>query len=324
MPDRPAATARADSTVAQHSPAHAAHEPRSRLLAAFAAVYIVWGSTYLAIRYSVETIPPFLMGGSRFLVSGAVLVAWARLRGAPKPSARAWRDATIAGALMLCGGNGAVAWAEQRVASSIAALLVAVVPLWMVLIDWLRPHGTRPRLGAVMGIAIGLAGLYLLIGPDAVSGGGGAEAIGSIVLILGSLSWAAGSIYSRYGTQPPSAALTTGMQMLGGSVGLILLSLVVGEFRDFRPSAVSTASTLGWLYLVTFGSLVGFTAYIYLLRVTTPAKAATYAYVNPLVAVFLGWAIAGEPITARTLIAAAVILAGVAMITLGQAAEMSH
>jgi drug/metabolite transporter (DMT)-like permease len=324
MSDRNAATARAHPTSEEPLPAHAEREPRSRLLAAFAAVYIVWGSTYLAIRYGVETIPPFLMGGSRFLVSGAILVAWARLRGERKASPRAWRDATIAGVLMLCGGNGAVAWAEQRVASSIAALLVAVVPLWMVLIDWLRPHGTRPRLSAIAGIVVGLGGLYLLVGSDAVSGGGGAEPVGSIVLILGSLAWAAGSIYSRYGAHPQSAALTTGMQMLGGSVGLMLLSLVSGEIHEFRPSAVSNASAVGWLYLVTFGSLVGFTAYIYLLRVTTPAKAATYAYVNPLVAVFLGWAIAGEPITMRTLIAAAVILAGVAMITLGQTIEMSQ
>lgn len=324
MHDRSAATARARPTAGDQSQANPDHESRTRLIAAFAAVYIVWGSTYLAIRYSVETIPPFLMGGSRFLVSGVILVAWARFRGEPATTFRAWRDATITGVLMLCGGNGAVAWAEQRVPSSIAALLVAVVPLWMVLIDWLRPHGVRPRASAMIGIIIGLGGLFLLIGPDSLSGGGDANLTGSVVLIAGSLSWAAGSIYSRHSGHAHSAVMATGMQMIGGSVGLMLLSLLVGEVRHFQPSHVSTASLIGWMYLVTFGGLVGFTAYIYLLRVTTPAKAATYAYVNPLVAVFLGWAIAGEPITTRTLIAAAVILGGVAMITLGQTLEMSR
>jgi drug/metabolite transporter (DMT)-like permease len=322
MSNPAAAAERERATPLTELPPSHPHHSRSRLIAAFAAVYIVWGSTYLAIRYSVETIPPFLMGGSRFVVSGAILVAWAALRGESLPSARQWRDASITGVLMLCGGNGAVAWAEQRVPSGIAALLVAVVPLWMVLIDWLRPHGARPRLSAIIGIIIGLGGLALLVGPDALSGHSDIDISGAVILIAGSLSWAAGSIHSRYTSHAQSAVMSTGMQMLGGSAGLLLLSLLLGEVQDFDVASVSRASTLGWLYLVTFGSLVGFTAYIYLLKVTTPAKAATYAYVNPLVAVFLGWAIAGEPITTRTLVAAAVILGGVAMITLGQAAEM--
>jgi drug/metabolite transporter (DMT)-like permease len=322
MNDRAAAAESRGATV-ERSRNHHDSESRTRLIAAFAAVYIVWGSTYLAIRYSVQTIPPFLMGGSRFLVSGAILVAWANYRGEPATSLRSWIDATITGVLMLCGGNGAVAWAEQRVPSSIAALLVAVVPLWMVLIDWLRPHGVRPRISVILGIVIGLSGIFLLVGRDSLSGGS-ADLVGSLVLIAGSLSWAAGSIYSRHTGDAHSAVMSTGMQMIGGSIGLMLLSLVLGEFGSFHPSNVSTASAIGWIYLVTFGGLVGFTAYIYLLRVTTPAKAATYAYVNPLVAVFLGWAIAGEPVTARTLVAAAVILAGVAMITLGQTLSASR
>src|SRR5262245_49337506 len=322
MPTPAAAAERSRSTPALLAQPLDSRQARLRLIAAFAAVYVIWGSTYLAIRYSVETIPPFLMGGSRFIVSGAILVAWARLRAEPRPSKREWRDATITGALLLCGGNGAVAWAEQRVPSGIAALLVAVVPLWMVLIDWVRPHGTRPRLSAMIGIIIGLAGLALLVGPDALSGHGEIDLSGAIILILGSLSWAAGSIHSRYTSRAQSAGMYTGMQMIGGSAGLFLGALVLGEVQRFDVATVSTESALGWFYLVTFGSLVGFTAYIYLLKVTTPAKASTYAYVNPLVAVFLGWAIAGEPITGRTLVAAAVILAGVAMITLGQAVEM--
>ncbi len=294
---------------------------RARLIAAFAAVYIVWGSTYLAIRYGVETIPPFLMVGSRFLVSGLLLIAWVWLRGSERPTPRHWRAATITGLLLLCGGNGSVALAERHVPSSIAALLVAVVPLWMVLIDWLRPGGVRPKASVWIGVGVGLAGLYLLVGPDLTSSRNSATVYGAAVLMAGSLSWAAGSVYSRYGQNPKSASLATGMQMLCGAVGLMIMSVATGELRGFHLSQVSTASALGWVYLVTMGSLVGFTAYTYLLQATTPAKAATYAYVNPLVAVFLGWAVAGERITARTLIAAGVILGGVALITLGRTTQ---
>ena len=289
---------------------------RSRVVAAFAAVYVVWGSTYLAIRYAVETIPPFLMVGTRFLLSGAILYVWARCRGTRRPPAAQWRDAAIAGVLMLCFGNGAVSWSEQRVSSGLAAVLVAVVPLWVVIIDWIRPHGQRPGVRVLVGVAVGMAGLLVLIGPETLVGHGSIDGAAVIVLMLGSLSWAAGSVYNRYGSRPSSAAMSTGLQMLGGSASLILLGLARGEFQELHLRQVSAASWAGWLYLVTFGSLVGFTAYIYLLQAVTPAKASTYAYVNPLVAVFLGWAIAGERVTGRTIAAASVILAGVAMITL--------
>ena len=297
---------------------------RSRVVAAFAAVYVVWGSTYLAIRYAVETIPPFLMVGTRFLLSGAILYVWERTRGARRPTRAQWRDATIAGVLMLCFGNGAVSWAEQRVPSGLAALLVAVVPLWVVLIDWLRPGGDRPRASVIAGVAVGIAGLIVLVGPATLRGRGTIDGAAVIVLMGGSLAWAAGSVYNRYGSRPASAAMSTGLQMLGGSAFLILLGLTRGELHALHVTAISSTSWAGWVYLVTFGSLVGFTAYIYLLQAVTPAKASTYAYVNPVVAVFLGWAVAGEPVTARTLAAAAVILAGVAMITVAQTDEQTH
>lgn len=291
---------------------------RSRVIAAFAAVYIVWGSTYLAIRYAVETMPPFLMAGARFIASGVLLYAWARRRGAPKPTGREWRDAVITGVLMLCLGNGAVGWAEQRVPSGLAALLVAVVPLWMVLIDWARPNGERPRALVIAGVVVGLAGLYVLVGPSALTDGDAADLIGALVLVGASFAWACGSIFNRYGARPESAALSTGLQMLGGSVALVAIGLAQGEGTQLHLSRVSMQSWIGWIYLVTFGSLLGFTAYIYLLKTVSPAKASTYAYVNPLVAVFLGWAIAGESVTTRTIAAAAIILTGVAMITLSQ------
>ena len=291
---------------------------KSHVIAAFAALYTIWGSTYLAIHYAVETIPPFLMGGSRFVVSGLILYLLARQRGAAVPTRPQWRAATVTGILLLVGGNGAVIWAEQHVASGLVALIVAIVPLWMVALDWLRRGGTRPGPSVFLGLALGLVGLVLLIGPDAIAPRGTSriDVGAAMVPIVGSLLWALGSIFSRYAPRPSSAQLTTGMQMLTGGVAFLVVSALAGEPRHFSLAAVTGASWLGYFYLVTFGSLLGFTAYIYLLGATTPAKAATYAYVNPVVAVILGWAVAGEPFTPRMLVAAAIILSGVALITL--------
>jgi drug/metabolite transporter (DMT)-like permease len=289
---------------------------RTKLFLAFAAVYVVWGSTYLAMRFAVVTIPPYMMAGSRFLVSGIILYLWARSRGAPNPPRHEWRDAAVVGTLLLAGGNGAVGWAVQRVPSGIAAVLVASVPLWMVLIDWARPNGRRPSLAVAVGLIVGLAGVAVLAVPGDAAAERAVTASGALVLILGSISWAAGSMYSRQSAHPKSAEMSTGLQMITGSIALVIVSLLAREPARFDPGSVTMPSFVGWVYLVTFGSLVGFTAYIYLLRETTPAKATTYAYVNPIVAVLLGWALANEPITARTLVAAAIILASVAMISM--------
>lgn len=287
-----------------------------KLALAFASVYIVWGSTYLAIKFAVATIPPYLMGGTRFILSGVILFAWARWRGAPTPTRLEWRDAAVVGTLLLAGGNGAVSWAEQRVPSGVTALLVASVPMWMVLIDWARPHGKRPTVTVAVGLLIGLGGVAVLAAPGFTGGARSALGVGAVVLMLGSIAWAAGSIYSRQGARPRSAEMSTALQMITGSVALLAIGIAAGELPNLQLAAVSTKSFLGWLYLVTFGSLVGFTAYSYLLRETTPAKATTYAYVNPIVAVLLGWAFANEAITMRTVVAAGIILASVAMISL--------
>ena len=290
---------------------------RARLIAAFAAVYLVWGSTYLAIRFAVETIPPLLMAGFRFALSGLIVLAWARFRErAAAPTRIEWRTGIISGALLLLGGNGAVAWAEQRVPSGIAALLVAIVPLWMVLLEWLRPGGRRPALSVFAGVTLGLAGLLLLLGRDTMRGTGDANTVGAIVLVLASLSWAVGSLFTKWAPRAVSGTVSTGVQMFAGGVLLLVAGIVAGEPSRLDLAHVSTRSLLGFAYLVTFGSLIGFTAYVYLLAHTTAAKAATYAYVNPVVAVLLGWAIGHEAVTARTLLAAAVILAGVAIITI--------
>lgn len=301
--------------------------PKTRVLGALLSVYVVWGSTYLAIRYAVESIPPFLMSGVRFVIAGAMLYAWSRRRGSRAPSRSEWKAAAVTGVLMLFAGNGAVVWAEQLVPSGLVALIVAIVPLWMVLLDWLLPGGKRPSLAVWCGLILGLVGLTLLIGPDALRGAGSAptpKLIATFVPVAGSLFWAIGSIYSGRAARPPSASLATGIQMLAGGAAFLLIALLTGEPARFHPSQVSTGAVLGFLYLLTFGSLIGFTAYIYLLGATTPAIAATYAYVNPVVAVLLGWAVAGETLTARTLIAAAVILGGVAMITLARSSSSAR
>ena len=307
-------------------PSHRAKEQSHvRLLLAFVAVYVVWGSTYLFIRFAVETLPPFLMAGARFAVAGAILYLWARVRGAPTPSRGEIRGAAVAGFFLLLGGNGAVVWAEQRVPSGITALLVATVPVWMVLLDWLRPGGVRPRAGVIVGLALGLVGLGLLVGRgETGTDAQGAHMLGATVLVVGSILWAIGSLYVRHSQHPSSAMVTNAVQMLSGGGALVVAGLAAGEVGRYNLADASTRSLLSLLYLVVAGSLIGFTAYTYLLQHTTPAKASTYAYVNPVVAVFLGWAFAGEAITRRTLLAAAVILAGVAIITVAGGADRAE
>lgn len=300
----------------------AADHPRAarvRLVLAFAAVYVLWGSTFLGMAFAIRTIPPFLMAGMRHFVSGVVLLAVTAGRGRRRATRAEWRDAAIVGVLLL-GANGLVAWAELRVASGTAALLVATVPLWMVLIDWLRPDGNHPGRGVLIGLGLGLAGLLTLVGPGALVGHGAVDAGGAAALVLGSFAWGAGSIIAQRQphTTPPLVAV--GMQMTAGGAALIAVAAATGELAGFSPARVSLVSALGWGYLVVFGSLIGFTAYAYLLRATTAARVSTYAYVNPVIAVFLGWAFAGERVTARTMAAAAVIVAGVAIITVARGA----
>ena len=292
-----------------------AHASRAQIIAAFASIYVIWGSTYLAIRYAVQTIPPFVMGGARFLVSGALLYLWSRYRGAPRPTRINWRNAIVAGGFLLLGGNGAVIWAEQFVPSGLTALLVSILPFWLVIIEWVRPPRRRPSGPVLAGLVLGFVGIIVLVGPSSVGGHGNVAPLGAIVLILGSLSWAIGSFWSRDAELPESGLLTTGMEMLGGGALLLIVGALSGEFGQLDVHAISKASAIGLLYLVTFGSLLGFTSYIWLLDKVSPARLGTYAYVNPLVAVVLGWAIAGERLSIRTGVAAAIVICAVALIT---------
>lgn len=287
---------------------------KTKIWVALIALYIVWGSTYLAIRFAVETIPPFLHSGLRFLISGLILVLWRRAAGDKMPTRIQWRSLAIIGTLLLLGGNGLVGFAEQRIASGIAALIVGTVPLWLVLIEALRPGGGKPTWQALLGLIVGFSGIYLLIGPSELTGDLQFDTVGTVAVIFASFFWSLGSIYSRNAELPESALMMTGGEMLAGSVLIFLVSFLMGEWNTFTVAQVSTQSWLALIYLITFGSMIGFVAYIWLLQNAPISLVATYAYVNPLVAVLLGAWLASEPLTPRILVAAGIIIGSVVFI----------
>jgi len=294
--------------------------------AAFAAIYVIWGSTYLAIAVAIETMPPFLMAGVRFLIAGGLVYGWARLaKKLERPTAVQWRSALIIGGLMLLGGNGGVVWSEQRVASGVAAIIVATVPIWVVLINWLRPRGVRPAWADFVGVTLGFIGLLTLVDPTAVESVGKVDRVGIAVLALGSLSWSLGTIFAHQVERPKSPIVSVGMEMFCGGMLLSLAALVHGDWGRVEVTQFSLRSVVALLYLLIFGSIVAFTAYMWLLRVSTPSRVATYAYVNPIVAVLLGWMFRDEPVTPRMIVAMVIILSGVVMITtLGAKARSSR
>ncbi len=288
---------------------------RLKVIIAFALVYVVWGSTYLAIRFAIGTIPPFLMVGTRFVIAGAALYLFARWRGGARPTAMQWRNTAIAGGLMLMVGNGLLSWAELRVPSGLAALIVATVSLWMVLLTW-WVGGPRPGRYAIVGIVVGLAGVALLVG----RGKGAVDAVGALAVIAASIGWALGTVFIKRADRPASTFVMTGMEMLSGGAINIIVGLMTGESAHLHIAAISRASLLGLIYLIIFGSWVGYSAYTYLVEnVTSPAQLGTYAYVNPCIALLLGWLIAGETIGARTIIAMGIIVGAVVLLTMQQA-----
>jgi drug/metabolite transporter (DMT)-like permease len=291
-----------------------------RIIVAFAALYLSWGSTYLGIRFAIETVPPFLMAGTRFLIAGVIMYAIAWWQGIGKSNWANWRTSLIIGACLILGGNGGVTVSEKYIDSGLAALIVAVVPIYIVVLGWASGIAPRPTPIVWLGLVGGFVGVGVLLGPALrfSSNGGRHPAIGMSILLVSSFTWSAGSLYSRTAKHAASPFLTAAQQMLCGGLLHLLTSFATGETRRFHPGSISILSLVSFAYLVIIGAVVGYTAYIWLLRNCDPAKVATYAYVNPIVAVLLGAAFAGETLTMRTLVAAAIIIGSVALVITAQ------
>ena len=288
----------------------------ARLIISLLLVYVLWGSTYLAIASAIKTIPAFFMAGSRFLIAGSILYLYMRYVKGERVPKGTWPSAWIMSTLLLLGGNGGVVFAEQYVPSGVTALLIGSGPFWFALLGWLWLKGPRPRVSAICGLVIGFVGLVVLIGPGRISGAASHAPLLPSLLVIGSaLSWSVGSIYSKTLKTQASPMMMSALQMLAGFFLLTGSGLLHGEYQGFSLRNVTTESWVAYIYLIVFGSLVGFSAYIYVLRHATPAVTSTYAYVNPVIAVFLGWAVADEPVTWRTICAAALIVGAVILIS---------
>jgi drug/metabolite transporter (DMT)-like permease len=288
--------------------------PNIRVLVAFAAIYILWGSTYLAIRYAVEDIPPFLMAASRFLVAGTVLYVWERARGAAAPTPAQWRTAALIGALFFLCGNGLLSWAELRVPSGEASLLVATMPLWLAVLEAVTGSAPAPGLRVTAGIVLGLGGVAVLVGAPVPGAGRGIDLLGAGALVAAAALWAVGALPAVRRGAPSTPVLGAGMQMLAGGTLLAVVGIATGEAARFAFSTVTLRSVLSVGYLVVFGSLLGFTAFTWLLHTVSPSRVATYAFVNPVVAVLVGGILGGESLGPRVLVASALVVAAVALI----------
>jgi drug/metabolite transporter (DMT)-like permease len=288
---------------------------RAALILAFAAIYIIWGSTYLGIRIAIETMPPFLMAAARFICAGTLLFALLAFRGVLRPTAHQLISNTVIGILLLLGGNGLVVWAELTIPSGLTALLIGIGPLFIVLTEWAWPGGMRPSAITMAALLLGFAGVTWLAAPWETRAGGGLNPAGVVAILGACVFWALGSIYSRHAKHGAEPFLAASLQMLGGGTALAIVALLHGDFARLDLAAISPRSWGAFAFLTSIGSLVGFSTFVWLMKHSTPARVATYAYVNPVVAVFLGWLILSEPITPRTIVASAIIIAAVAIIT---------
>ncbi len=287
-----------------------------RVAMALFALYFFWGGTYIGMRVAIESFPPFLMAGIRFVSAGLVLFSLARYQGAGMPDRRQWLNAGIVGALLLLGGNGIVAWAEKTVPSGIAALILATVPIWIVLMNWIGKGKTKPNMGIITGILLGMVGIAIMvIRPGSTADGGKISIIGLLALVFAAFSWSVGSLLSRSIRLPDSAIQSTGMQMLTGGTLLLGASVFAGDWAVFNLQSITGRSLIALFYLISCGSIIGYSAYIWLLKNAEPTWVSTYAFVNPVVAVFLGWLIAGETLSVNTAVAALIIIAAVVIIT---------
>jgi drug/metabolite transporter (DMT)-like permease len=287
-----------------------------KTLLAFAILYFVWGSTFLAIRVGVREVPPFLLAAMRFLVAGLVLYGWMIARGERSPSGRQWMSASLLALLIFVFDYGLLFWAEQRVPSGIAAVMLATIPVFMALseIIFLRAQTLTVRLG--LALLIGIGGVAVLMSRSLNLGGAPIDSVGALALIVASISWSVASSLTRKLPLPPSKVMSSGAQMLAGGVFLALTAAAMGEFHNFHPAAVSRAAWLSLLYLIVAGSIIGFTAYVWLIHHESPTKVGTYAYVNPVVAVLVGYFLGGEALGPRTVLGTLFVLISVLVITL--------
>ena len=302
----------------------AASAPRAwKVLLAFAIIYFVWGSTFLAIRVGVREVPPFLLAGLRFLIAGLVLFAWMRAKGTVSPTARQWFSATLLAVLIFVLDYGLLFWAERRVPSGIAAVMMATIPVSMALSEilFLKTQRLTPRLGAAL--LIGIGGVLVLVSRSISFGDSPIDTIGAIALIVAAIGWSVGSALTRKLPLPSSKAMSSGAQMFAGGVLLMITSAALGEFRGFRVQAVSLKAWLALAYLIVAGSIVAFTAYLWLIHHESPTKVGTYAYVNPVVAVLLGYFLGGEGLSLRTIIGTMLVLLSVVVITTSPKKQVS-
>jgi drug/metabolite transporter (DMT)-like permease len=294
----------------------AASKPRAwKVLLAFAIIYFVWGSTFLAIRVGVREVPPFLLAGMRFLVAGLALYGWMRIRGTPSPTAREWGAASILAVLIFVFDYGLLFWAEERVPSGVAAVMLATIPVFMSIAEivFLRTQRLTVRLG--FALLLGMAGVGVLVGHAMNLGQSPVDSAGACALLVAAISWSAAASLSRRLPSPVAKAMSSGVQMLAGGVFLLLAAALLGEFRGFKVQAVSRGAWIALLYLIVAGSIVGFTAYVWLIHHESPTKVGTYAYVNPVVAVLVGYFFGGEAIGLRTIVGTLLVLVSVVVIT---------
>src|SRR5713101_2086627 len=291
------------------------HRPRWKTLLAFAIIYFVWGSTFLAIRVGVREVPPLLLAAMRFLIAGLVLYGWMIARGERSPNARQWMAASLISILIFVLDYGLLFWAEQRVPSGIAAVMLATIPVFMALSEIIFLRTQRLTLRLALALLIGIGGVAVLVSRSLNLGGTPVDSVGAVALIIASMSWSVSSVFARKLPLPDSKVMSSGAQMLAGGVFLTLTAAALGEFRNFHPSAVSRGAWLSLLYLIVAGSIIGFTAYVWLIHHESPTKVGTYAYVNPVVAVLVGYFLGGEGLGVRTILGTLLILISVVVIT---------
>ena len=292
---------------------------KTKIWLALLALYIVWGSTYFGIKVAIETIPPFFHAAIRFFISGLILIIWQRAAGNELPTHKQWISTAIIGILLLLGGNGLVSWAEQSIPSGITAIIIGSIPMFLVIAEAIRPNGIKPTWRAIVGLLIGFAGIFILVGPGEISGSSNQlNPFGVAAVLCACVLWATGSIFSKSADLPKSSLMTTGAEMLMGSIGLLVVSVLTGELHGWHIAEVSSRSLAGLTYLITIGSLLGFGSYIWLLQNAPISLVATYAYVNPIVAVLLGNWLGDEPLEPRIGVATVIIIGSVIFINSGR------